>query len=91
MANKERGARKVATIAVTSGDRPVDEKMKRQRIAELRRQLQEAQVEEMMAVVVAKMHVLQPGEQQNIVPLGPTLMAEVKFEGRPVQALLDTG
>ena len=91
MANKERGARKVATIAVTSGDQPVDEKMKRQRIAELRRQLQEAQVEEMMAAVVAKMHVLQPGEQQNIVPLGPTLMAEVKFEGRPVQALLDTG
>lgn len=92
MANKERGARKVATIAVTSGDQPVDEKTKkRQRIAELRRQLQEAEVEETMAEVVAMMHVLQPGEQQNRVPLGPTLTAEVKFEGRPVQALLDTG
>ena len=92
MANKERGARKVATIGVTSGDQPVDEKTKkRQRIAELRRQLQEAEVEETMAEVVAMMHVLQPGEQENRVPLGPTLTAEVKFEGRPVQALLDTG
>ena len=70
----------------------MDEKTKkRQRIAELRRQLQETEVEETMAEVVAMMHVLQPGEQQNRVPLGPTLTAEVKFEGRPVQALLDTG
>ena len=77
---------------MTSGDEPVDEKTKkRQRIAELRRQLQEAEVEETMAEVVAMMHVLQPGEQQNRVPLGPTLTAEVKIEGRPVQALLDTG
>ena len=92
MANKERGARKVATIGVTSGDQPVDEKTKKwQRIAELRRQLQEAEVEETMAEVVAMMHVLQPGEQENRVPLGPTLTAEMKFEGRPVQALLDTG
>ena len=84
MANKERGARKVATIAVTSGDQLVDEKTKKlQRIAELRRQLQEAEVEETMAEVVAMMHVLQSGEQQNRVPR--------KFEGRPVQALLDTG
>lgn len=56
IANKEHVTRKVATIGVTSGDHPVDKKTKkRQRIAELCRQLQEAKVEETMADVMAMM------------------------------------
>ena len=85
------GPRKVATIAAGHENPPAEEKRRKQgRVAELRCQLQEAEVEESMTEVMATMHVLQPGEQESKTFLGPTLTAEVNFEGSRVQALLDT-
>ena len=81
----------MATIAATSENTTADRKRQRQeRVAKLRRQLQEAEVEESMTEVVATMHVLHTGEE-NRTFLGPTLTTEVEFEGSPVRALLDTG
>ena len=61
------------------------------RVGELRRQLREAEVEEALSVVTATMHGITSPEGQEGVSLGPTVMAEVEFEGTRVRALLDTG
>ena len=90
-ARQDTGPKRVATIAVDSGSTPADRKRQKQdRVAELRRQLQEAEVEDSMTEVVATMYVLHTGEENHTF-LGPTLTVQVKFEWSPVRALLDTG
>ena len=84
--------KKVATIVVSDDTRKETELMRKQEtVAELRRALQEAEVEESLSEVVATMRVLKTGESKNEATLGPTLATEVLFEGTPVRALLDTG
>ncbi len=58
----------------------------------LRRQLKEAEVEEALSIITATMNgTTSPGDGENAALLGPTVTAEVVFEGMPVHALLDTG
>lgn len=60
-------------------------------VAELRRNLREAEVEEALTKVVATLHGVSPKEVDHIVCLGPTITTLVTLEGTPVRALLDTG
>ena len=60
-------------------------------VAELRRKLQVAEVQESLAKVSATTHVLQTEQPINKEEGSPTLTAKVWVEGRPTQALLDTG
>ena len=84
--------RKVATIEVSSEEGHEDaQRQKQKSVAELHRQLQEAELEESLARVTATMHGLQLGRVQTNLPLGPALTAEVNFEGTPTHAFLDTG
>ena len=84
--------KKVATIVVSDDvDKESELECKRKRVAELRRALQEAEVDESVSEVVATMRVLKTREREDESTLGPTLATEVLFEGVPVCALLDTG
>ena len=59
-------------------------------MAELRCQLQEAEVDVALAEAAATIHGVQsPGETDAC--LGPILMVEVECEGTPTKALVDTG
>ena len=60
-------------------------------MTELRRALEEAELDGSLSEVAATLHVLKTGESESRSPLGPTLTAEVLFEGLPVRAILDTG
>lgn len=60
-------------------------------MAELRRTLQEAEVEESLSEAMATMRVLKPARKEMGSDLGPTLSVKVEFEGSPVNALLDIG
>ena len=63
-----------------------------QKVEDLRQQLREAEVEEALQKMSATMHgVTSDSENQKCIDLGSVVYAEVKFEGRPVQALIDTG
>ena len=59
-------------------------------MVDLRRALQEAEVDESLSKVVATMRVFKSanGDEEN--SLGPTLSACVEFEGSLVKAMLDT-
>ena len=65
-------------------------KDKRERVMELRRALQEPELEESLSLVAATMHVL-TGKDRDGSSVGPTPTVEVLFEGVPTHALLDTG
>ena len=65
-------------------------KDKCERVMELHRALQEAELEESLSQVAATMHVL-TGKDRDGSSLGPTPTVEVLFEGVPTRALLDTG
>ena len=67
-----------------------DRKQKQQRVVDLHRALQEAEVDESLSEVVATMRVLKSANGDEGNSLGPTLSACVEFEGIPVEALLDT-
>lgn len=60
-------------------------------MAELRRALQEAKVEESLSETMATMRVLNTASRERSSDLGPTLSVDVDFEGSPVNALIDTG
>ena len=64
---------------------------KQQRVVDLRRALQEAEVDESLSEVVATMKDLKSANGDEGNSLAPTLSACVEFEGIPVEALLDTG
>ena len=84
--------KKAATIVVSDEvEKETELRCRRQRVAELGRALQEAEVDESLSEVVATMRVLKTGEREDESTLGPTLATEVLFEGVPVRALLDTG
>ena len=68
-----------------------DCKQKQQKVVDLRRALQEAEVDESLYEVVATMRVLKSANGDEGNSLGPTLLASVEFEESPVEALLDTG
>ena len=91
-AGRRDAQKKVATIVVSDEvEKETELRCRRQRVAELRRALQEAEVDEYLSEVVATMRVLKTGEREDESTLGPTLAKEVLFEGVPVRALLDTG
>lgn len=83
---------KVAAISVNEGTQQ-SKKVKdtQETVAELRRKLREAEVEEALTEVVATLHGVSPKEVDHNVCLGPTITALVTFEGTPVRASLDTG
>ena len=60
-------------------------------MAELRRTLQEAEVEEPLSETMVTMRVLKTASRERSSDLGPTLSVDVQFEGSPVSALIDTG
>ena len=64
---------------------------KQKRVVELQRALQEVEVDESLSETVATMRVLKSANGVDGTSLGPTLSAEVEFEGSPIKALLDTG
>ena len=80
-----------ALVATGDTDPDLDRQRKQERVLELHRVPQEAEVDESLSDVVVTMQVLKSvnGEEGN--SLGPTLSAHVEFEGSPVKALLDTG
>ena len=61
------------------------------RVAELRRQLQEAEVEEALEKAKGTMHGISSPDAKNSPHLGPIIYSEVQLKGVPVRALLDTG
>ena len=78
-------------VAALVADPDRDCQQKQERVMELRRALQEAEVDESLSEAVATMRVLKSAKGEDGTSLGPTLTADVEFEGSPVQALLDTG
>ena len=62
-----------------------------ERIAELRRQLQEAELNEALTKASATMHVIRSTGTSKSAQLGPTPTANVELEGSVTKALLDTG
>lgn len=62
-----------------------------ERVAELRRQLEEAELQEALSRRSATMHGIRSEEASGSAQLGPTLMADVELEGSQTKALLDTG
>ena len=83
--------RVAALVATDELDVDHDRKQKQQRVVDLRRALQEVEVDESLSEVVATMKVLKSANEDEGNSLGPTLSACVEFEGIPVEALLDTG
>ncbi len=85
-------SRKVAAIVVNEESQGGSEqRSKREKVAKLRQALQEAEVDESLSEAVTTMRVLKTGGGKTDPPLGPTLTADVRFEGAPVRALIDTG
>ena len=83
---------KVAAVSVPKGAQPqAGAKEGRESVAELRRKLQEAEVEEALSGAVATLHGVTPKEGSKEGRLGPIITSVVNFEGLPVKALLDTG
>ena len=62
-----------------------------ERIAELHRQLQEAELNEALTKASATMHVIRSTGTSKSAQLGPTPTANVELEGSVTKALLDTG
>ena len=62
-----------------------------ERVVELRRQLQEAEIEEALNTVTATLKGITSQEDQEGTLLGPTITTEVVFEEKPVSALVDLG
>lgn len=58
------------------------------RVEELQRALQEAELEESIAMIHG-VEIEEKGKAATM--LGPTLVADLTIEGAPVQALIDTG
>ncbi len=83
--------RVAALVATDEQDIDHDRKQKQQRVVDIRRALQEAELDESLSEVVATMRVLKSANGDEGNSLGPTLSACVDFEGIPVEALLDTG
>ena len=78
-------------VATDELDVDHDRKQKQQRVVDLRRDLQEAEVDESLSEVVATVRVLKSTNGDEGITLGPTLSACVEFEGSPIEALLDNG
>ena len=90
--NSGAAPKRVAALVVTDElDIDHDRKQKQQRVVDLRRALQEVEVDESLSEVVATMRVLKSANGDEGNSLGPTLSACMEFEGIPVEALLDTG
>ena len=58
---------------------------------ELRRQLQEAEVQDALSEVKATLHGIRSPEGADKTTLGPIIVGEVELEGSAVNGLLDTG
>ena len=89
---KSHTAKTVAQVASDSdsGKQQLPQQ-KAARIAELRRQLQEAELEEAITTVEATMHGITPEALTRGTTMGPTPTARVWLEGKETEALLDTG
>ena len=61
-----------------------------QRVALLRRELQEAELQEALALATPTTHVVEPIGETSDPVLGPTVYVDVFLEGQPVRALVDT-
>ena len=68
-----------------------EEKQATPRQNQLQRQQWDTDLEEAMEAAAATMHGITATEDPNAVPLGPTITAEVEFEGSKTLPLLDTG
>lgn len=60
-------------------------------IAELKQQLQRAEIEEALAETNAQVKGITPVNSDNGTQLGPVIKTQVELEGHPTEALLDTG
>ena len=80
----------VAKIASDQAD-PGSTNQGLERVAEIRRQLEEAELQEALTRRSATMHGIQSEGASGIAQLGPTPMADVELEGSQTRALLDTG
>ena len=75
-------SKKVATL-VADKDQPETSQQRRQ-VEDLQCELQEAEVDELIADVSATIHVLN-ADHSHESTLGPTLTVQVNFEGVPVK------
>ena len=85
--------RKVAAIEIdgTVPTEPSQTQPRQSRVEELRRQLQEAEVQDTLSEVKATLHGIRSPEGADKTTLGPTIVGEVELEGSAVNGLLDTG
>ena len=63
----------------------------RQRVDQLRKELQDAELQEALALQTEGTHVVKPKDESNNPALSPSIHVEVLLEGHPVKALVDTG
>ena len=61
------------------------------RVALLKKELQEAELQKALALKIPITHVVEPRGEASDPVLGPTVYVEVLLEGQPVKALVDTG
>ena len=64
---------------------------KKERIADLKRQLQEAERAAIISEVATRLHGIEPPAAAEKTRLGPVLTTTVSVEGAPAQAMIDTG
>ena len=85
--------RKVAAIEIdgTVPTEPSQTQPRQSRVEELRRQHQEAEVQDALSEVKATLHGIRSPEGADKTTLGPTIVGEVELEGSAVNGLLDTG
>ena len=77
--------------AVVSSAEEAEADQKKRRMAELRHELQQIEVDVALEEAVATIHGVTMGGADNQSELGPTHWAEVAVEGVTTRALLDTG
>ena len=65
--------------------------MAKGKVADLKRQLQTAELQEALLSKTATINGLWSAEKNRDPSLGPTISAKVVLEGRPTKALVDTG
>ena len=63
---------------------------KQEKVADLRQQLRNAEVDAALVEAAVTMHTVTP-VTESAAPLGPVLTTEVKVEGSRVKALVDSG
>ena len=80
-----------ATYCITQADKHDELSVAKGKVADLKRQLQTAELQEALLSKTATINGLWSAEKKGDPSLGSTISVEVVLEGRPTKALVDTG